>query len=72
MTYDSTAVENDPHLIQLRSEVNVFEAHKDALYDALKSDLTNDALRIRYDIAVLRWSRATNAYQDALRALVLA
>lgn len=71
MTFDSTTVENDPFLIELRIRVSELEAEKDSARKAFEADQSNARLRLRYDAKTILWARATNDYHSALRAVLL-
>ena len=70
MTYDSTAIENDPFLIEMRREVSELEKRKDELFKASDADPDNVKVRLHYDASVIMWARATNNYHNALKAVL--
>ena len=67
MIYDNTTIENDPHLIALRADLMQLEDVKDATYKASAADRSSAALRLAYDIALMRWVHAKVAYERTLR-----
>ena len=65
---DFDTIENHPELIALRERLTILEKRKDELS---KGSNDNSQTRLQYDAAVMRWARAFNEYEDALRAVVL-
>jgi hypothetical protein len=70
MTFDMATIENDPFLLELALEVSDLEKQRDELFKAHLSDPGNMKARVMYDAAVIHWARATNKYQDTLRAVI--
>ena len=70
MTYDSTTVENDPFLIELRLNLNELETAKDAAYKAADANPTDAKARIAYDAALMRWAHAKYDYEKALKSVL--
>lgn len=70
MTFDSTTVENDPFLIELRLNLNDLEAVKDATYKASDATPTDPKARLAYDAALMRWVHAKVKYESALKAVL--
>lgn len=65
---DFDIIENHPELIALRERLTILEKRKDELH---KGSNDNSQTRLQYDAAVMRWARAYNEYETALRAVVL-
>tara|TARA_R110000868_G_scaffold25980_1_gene100684 strand:- start:750 stop:962 length:213 start_codon:yes stop_codon:yes gene_type:complete len=65
---DFDIIENHPELIALRERLTILEKRKDELH---KGSNDNSQTRLQYDAAVIRWARAYNEYETALRAVVL-
>lgn len=69
MTYqDKDIIENCSGLLALRAELTILEKRRDELAQTRHD---SDMARLQYDIALTKWSRAFNRYEDALRAVVL-
>lgn len=67
-TQEIDIIENHPELIALRERLTILEKRKDELANG-RDD--NSQTRLQYDAAVIRWARAYNEYESALRAVVL-
>lgn len=65
---DKDTLENCAELLALRAELTQLERARDEL---AKDRHSSDMARLQYDIALTKWSRAFNRYEDALRAVVL-
>lgn len=70
MTFDSTTVESDPFLIELRLNLNDLEAVKDATYKASDATPADPKARLAYDAALMRWAHAKYKYEQALKAVL--
>ncbi len=68
MTFDSYNVETNPHLIQMRQDINELERLKDEARAASEASPDDVKVRLRYDLLTIKWARATNDYHSALRA----
>lgn len=71
MIFDRTTIENDPFLIEMARELSELETHKNNARKAFEAAPDNLKARLVYDASVIVWSRATNKYHDALRAVLL-
>ena len=71
MTYDVATLLDDPFLIEMARELSDLETQKNNARKALEADPDNLKVRVVYDASVIVWSRATNKYHTALRAVVL-
>lgn len=67
-TTEIDIVESHPELVALRERLTILEKRKDELR---KGANDNSHTRLQYDAAVIRWVRAYNEYETALRAVVL-
>lgn len=67
-TNEIDIIENHPELLALRERLTILEKRKDELANGRHDNAMN---RLQYDAAMLRWSRAYNEYETALRAVVL-
>jgi len=65
---DFDTIENHPELLALRERLTILEKRKDELSNSRHD---NSQTRLQYDAAVMRWARAYNEYETALRAVVL-
>lgn len=65
---DFDTIENHPELLALRERLTILEKRKDELHAGANN---NSQTRLQYDAAVMRWARAYNEYETALRAVVL-
>ncbi len=70
MTFDSTTVESDPFLIEMRQQLNEMETKVDALYRGWSDNPADAQARLKYDAEWLRFDTYKMKYEAALKAVL--
>ena len=70
MTFDSTAIENDPFLIEMRQQLNEMESYLVVLGRMWLDDPNNVQARIKYDAEWYRMDTLKTKYESAIKAVL--
>ena len=70
MTFDSTTVENDPFLIEMRQQLNEAESNLTVLGRMWVDDPNNVQARIKYDAEWYRMDALKTKYESAIKAVL--
>jgi len=70
MTFDSTTVENDPFLIEMRQQLNEMEGNLTVLGRMWVDDPDNVQARIKYDAEWYQMDALKTKYESAIKAVL--
>ena len=70
MTFDSTTVENDPFLIEMRQQLNEMEGNLTKLFRQYAANENDVQARIKYDAEWYRVDALKTKYESALKAVL--